>query len=145
MEQEGNISEWNEGNFKSMRLHQAQSIINFSKLSLLTKSEFGHGFNYDLWITNIDILFEEGKPKYNTKEIEVVDKVKILIESLIQLKPPHSQVYVASVSGHKISYALNKKNWEDLKKLVELFESLVRLYNDRHGLSTRNVDEDEGL
>ncbi len=143
--QEGNISEWNEGNFKSMRLHQAQSIINYSKLSPLTQSEFGAGFNYNLWITNIDILYEEGKPKYKSSEIETVDKVKKLIESLIKLKPPHIQVYEASISGTRTKYVLNKENWESLKRVAELFESLVRLYNDKHGLSTRNRDEDDGL
>ena len=45
----------------------------------------------------------------------------------------------------KKQFVLNKDNWEDLRKVVELFESLVRLYNDRHGLSTRNRDDDEGL
>ena len=108
--QEGNISEWNEGNFKSMRLHQAQSMINYSKLSLLTRSEFGSGFNYNLWITNVDILYEEGKAKYHGKEILEVDKVKELIESLIKVKPVHSKVSVQSVAGLKKQFVLNKDN-----------------------------------
>ena len=145
MEQEGNISEWNEGSFKSMRLHQAQSIINYAKLNLLGRNEFGSGFNYNLWITNIDILYDEGKAKYNGKEIEEVDKIKVLTKSLIQIKPPHFQVHIASVSGHTIRYSLNKKNWDDLEKIAELFETLVRLYNDKHGLSTRNVTKTKGL
>ena len=63
--QEGNISEWNEASFKSMRLHYAQSIINYAKLSPLDQSQMGKGFNYNLWITNIDILYDEGKSKYS--------------------------------------------------------------------------------
>ena len=145
MEQEGNISEWNEGSFKSMRLHKAQMMINYAKLNIQGRNEFCSGFNYNLLITNIGILYDEGKAKYNGAEIDEIDKIKVLTQTLIQIKPPHSQVHVASVSGHKVTYVLNRKNLEDLEKISEIFETLVRLYNDKHGLSTRNVTKTKGL
>jgi hypothetical protein len=34
----------------------------------------------------------------------------------------------------------NSSNWELIKKLLDAFESKVKYYNDKHGLSTKNSE-----
>jgi len=132
----GEISEWNEGNLKSLRLHEAQEMINFAKINPLVRSPDGRLWNYENWISGIDILFGEGGAKYNSTELKEVNQIKNIVEFVKINKP----VYKIVVDGNqKQQSVLNYQNWEQLKKLIEIYEPLVKLYNDKHGLSTRNV------
>ena len=133
---DGSVSEWNEGNLKSTRLHEAQTIINYAKMNLLAMS--GDSFNYEMWISGIDILYGEGQSKYKEKEIEDVEKVRTIISLLIEYKFPHQVINEETSSGKRQKIMFDKKNWQVLKVATELFEKIVKQYNDSHGLSTRN-------
>jgi len=140
----GTVSQWNEGNLKNIRLHEAQELINTSKISPLEKQ--GTYFGYQLWIAGVEILYGEGYSKYKSDEIEVIERIKIIINNKLMLYPPIKVIVINSVNSQERSSRLNYKNWEELKKLIELFEQKVKLYNDKHGLSTKNYDyDDEGL
>ena len=53
----GNISEWNEGNFKNLRLHEAQEMINLGKINPFSHSQDKTTWNYHIWKSGIDINF----------------------------------------------------------------------------------------
>lgn len=131
----GEISEWNEGNLKSLRLHEAQEMINFAKINPLNKIPQGKGWNFELWISGINILFGEGSAKYTEKEIKEVNKIKLIIEQTLHLKPIYKSL---KNNQKKDSYIYYPKNWDILKQMIELYEQSVKFYNDKHGLSTRN-------
>jgi len=144
----GAVSEWNEGNLKNLRLHEAQEIINFSKMFPLTKT--GGKYNYELWIHGVNVLYGEGKAKYSDKEVLEVERIKNVLEEKLIINPP-----IRFIKNHKLNnqndeaqveVKIDQDNYLKLKKLIEIFESFVKSFNDAHGLSTRNVEEEwEGL
>ena len=143
---DGSISEWNEGNLKSLRLHEAQEMINFGKINPLQLSNDGVNWNFDMWISGIDILCGEGQAKYGEDELVEILKIKELVELRKKWFPP-SRVIVNHTIGNSVKqHIINTENWESLKKLINLYEHKTKLFNDEHGLSTRNRDDfDDGL
>lgn len=139
---EGSISEWNEGNFKNLRLHEAQEIINLGKVNPFSLSEDETTWNYLLWKAGIDILYGEGESKYSGEEKEEIDKIRDLIDSLIYFKPPFKTIITKNYDGGKKNYLIINENQERIKKFLRLYERQVKYYNDKHGLSTRNKEED---
>jgi len=134
----GEVSEWNEGNFKSMRLHQAQELINGARIDPLKKTytpEFGFKWNYLLWFAGIEIMFFEGVQKYSTSEYKESLKLKREIEDLLESKEP---IKVSNAPKGSIM-VVNNGVWKELKLKLEDFEYKVRHLNDKHGLSTRNM------
>ena len=134
---EGQISEWNEGTLKSIRLHEAQQMINLAKVDLLRRLPDG-SHNYDLWFAGINNLYGEGYSKYKETERVEVDKVYDLIQSLLAFLPPFKYASEDSFNGKKQREILNAENWKSIKKLGEIFEKKVKIYNDAHGFSTKN-------
>ena len=142
---EGMISQWNEGNLKSLRLHEAQELINNSKIDPLKKN-VGDKWNYEIWIFGITILYGEGQSKYSNDEIKDIEEIKELIYLRLAFNPITKTTSSADMFNSSRKTFVNYKNWENLRKLIELYEQKVRLFNDKHGLSTRNYDDDwEGL
>lgn len=143
--QEGSVSKWNEGNLKSIRLHECQELINISKINPL-KSLPEHEWNYERWFNAINTLYGEGQSKYSTEEIIEIEKIKDLILYFINEQPPID--YLNHVEKGKMikKVTISKDRWQRLRKLIELYEKKVKYFNDIHGLSTQNYDyEFEGL
>ena len=78
----GEMSEWNEGDYKNLRLHKAQEIINAGSLSptkqiiLFGIMKFGYEFIFD----GINILYGEGMSKYSSDEVIEIDKLRDDVE-----------------------------------------------------------------
>ena len=135
------ISEWNEGMFFTLRLHDTQQLINYAKINPLAKSPSGE-WNYKLWVSGVNILYGEGNSKYTEEEKKEIEGIRKLIDSMLEIKPVHKQVIRTIDSKKQVKYIFSLKNWKDLKGVVETYENLVKFYNDEHGLSTRNKDND---
>ena len=132
----GVVSDWNEGNLKSLRLHQAQILINTSKADPFGRNM--NKWNYELWFAGSDIVFGEGVQKYSDKEKDQAMKLKREIEELISRGFNNPFITQINSNSHKgINIDMNK--WKPLKEKLEEFEFLVKKLNDQHGLSTRNV------
>lgn len=140
---EGSISEWNEGNFKNLRLHEAQEWINNGKISPFELSDDRTKFNFQIWKSGIDILYGEGQSKYSSEEIDEVEGMKKLCETIIEIKPPTIRVTEHSIEGRKDKLIPNQENQKKIKELLEKYEFVVKKYNDDHGLSTRNKEEED--
>jgi len=139
-EDKGSISEWNEGDLKNLRLHKAQIDINIGKVNPFSFSEDFNSWNYMVWKGGIDVLFGEGMSKYGEEEIEEVNSVKSLIETFLGLKIIFQKVYFNQGGIKREKFIPNKDNQLKLKEYMELYEKIVKKYNDNHGLSTRNRD-----
>ncbi len=142
----GSISEWNEGNFKNLRLHEAQELINMGKVDPFSYSSEGTSWNYQIWKAGIDILYGEGCSKYTTgeeSEIDEVKKIKDFIELFCDTKPPFKQITEHHIDSQQSKFIPNIENQRKIKEMLEMYEKIVKQYNDDHGLSTRNKDEDD--
>lgn len=139
---QGNVSQWNEGNLKSLRLHEAQELINLSKMNPLKK--VNGSWNFQMWIEGINILFGEGYSKYSDDEKKYVTKEKEILDLILERFPiikfyvPHS-----FEDPEETEVQIDYDNWKRVKKKIEFFEEIVKKFNDEHGLSTRNVDFEE--
>lgn len=142
----GKVSEWNEGNWKNLRLHEAQETINHGKTDPFIYSQEYRRWNYVLWKGGIDVLFGEGMSKYSEEEIERVLRMKKIIETFLELKTPFKKIYSYGIGGRKEKYVPVKEDQSKIKEYLEKYEQIVKKYNDEHGLSTRNRDDmDDGL
>jgi len=143
--QVGQVSEWNEGNFKNLRLHEAQEMINIHKINPLKPIGFNR-YHYHLWISAVNVLYGEGQSKYSDDEIKEINILKLDLDVSLAIYPPNLLVYYDSISGKKKKSVFSNKNWMKIREKIENYESRVKYFNELHGLSTRNVDYDlEGL
>lgn len=135
-DRDGKESEWNEANLKSERLHEAQKIINYSKMNPLGITD--GKYNY-IWLAkNIEILMGEGRSKYSPHEKKEVDKLREYVNKSLKFRSPHIPITIETLSGKKQSFVFDSKNFDFLMELLYQFEMLVRDYNDKHGLTTKN-------
>ena len=143
--EEGLVSEWNEALFKMKRLHQVQTEINIAKMNPLGKNRAIGRWNFEIWFSLVCSLFEEGYSKYKQEEIEEIDNLKKTIEDLLETKHPYEVVNSAKYGGKFVkNNKLIKENWLLLKKIIEIMERKVKIYNDQHGLSTKNKENKDG-
>lgn len=138
----GEVSEWNEGTFKTLRLHYAQDLINKTKIFPLKRYDYfnpNSKFNYEMRIIGIKILFDECYSKYAESEYEEVRKIEREIEELLEKNPPCS-IEISEVNGKSLPVIIeDNEKWKLLKEKIELYEYKVKFYNDKHGFSTRNI------
>lgn len=139
----GVISAWNEGDYKNLRLHRAQQIINVASMApfdMLVLPDIGiRKYGYQLWVEGINSLFREGKSKYSEKELEEVRKLKRKCEDLIN----NNQFLFLVNDIRNKGVGIYPKKWNEVKEKIQEYEDQVYFYNEAHGLSTRNIDDEE--
>lgn len=136
MNELGNTSDWNEANLKMKRLHDAQERINYYKRN--PKAMADGKFYYEWWLKDVDVLLGEGKAKYSPDETKKADKIKYIVTEYLRLFPPHSNYTIGTMSGSKKCFKFDDNKYVKLIGLIETYEDLVKDYNDKHGLSTKN-------
>jgi hypothetical protein len=144
MENEGGrVSEWNEGAFKSTRLHSIQENINFLWSNPLGITE--GKFNFEWLISQINILYGEGYSKYSPTERKETDKLMDLVDSAIQYLPPTQIITSEGIQTSEKSFVVNEERFRMLLRLIKDFERKVKDLNDKHGLTTQNRQEEGGF
>lgn len=136
MENDFVVSEWNEAMFKMKRLHEAQERINFWKRD--KKGITDGKFHYVWWFEDCDVLFGEGKAKYKVEEKKECERIKKIIQYKIDRDCPHSKIVVSRSSGKSEGFVVDEMKYIKLIELIQNFEDSCKLYNDKHGLSTKN-------
>jgi len=143
--QDGEISEWNEAVFKMKRLHELQTEMNLVKMSPLKRHHAIGSWNYEIWFKTVVSLYFEGRAKYDTIQQKEVNEIKKIIEQFMVSFPVYKNVKKVSYScENKTNQKFNQENWLKLEKLIELLECKVKYYNDKHGLSTKNKESQDG-
>jgi hypothetical protein len=137
----GRISQWNEGMFKSSRLDMIQVNINYLKANPLKITE--GEFNYVVWFRQVELLCDEGYSKYSNAERKEVDVLRELIIEVIENMSPTTFVKNDSMGGSSNSYLIDKERFKLLRQLILKFELRVKDLNDAHGLTTMNQDNDD--
>lgn len=142
MSEKGLISEWNEGTFKSTRLHEIQEIINSLRLDPLGQTN--GKFNYEMMFLIINNLYHEGYSKYNDKEIKECDTYMNAIKYIINHDSPTIKESKQEIAGVNNTVLVDKIRLNKLLDLLMKFERLIKRYNDEHGLTTANREDDMG-
>ena len=83
-----------------------------------------------------------GKPRH-TSYMQMGDEMKKFVDKFLRFKPPFKLVGSATLEKKKSNPIPNSKNQQELVAVLRLYEFIVKRYNDEHGLSTRNVVEDD--
>lgn len=137
--EEGRISEWNEGAFKSTRLHQIQETLN--QLWLNPSQHTNGKFNYDWIYQYIKRLHSEGYSKYNKKERDEADIKRDAVLLCLKKLTPLTVAKQQELGGGKQIYLINEASYELLIKYLDDYERFVKDLNDKHGLTTQNREE----
>ena len=135
-EDNSRVSEWNEANFKMKRLHDIQERINAYRSDM--KGIYKSKFNYENTFDEINNLYGEGVSKYGETEKTKCKRLKELIRGRLKLFPPHSKISIQSGAGNNNGWVIDEENYDMLLKLLESYEEIVKDFNDKHGLSTKN-------
>ncbi len=139
---EGAVSEWHEGNFKTLRLHEAQEMINYGKVNPFSIAEDEQAWKYQIWKAGIDILYGEGQSKYSDDEEKEVENIRDYIYRVLQVFPPFKTISETNYAGKKDRTIGINSNQEKIERILYLYEKKVKQLNDVHGLSTRNQEDD---
>ena len=142
MSEKGLISEWNEGTFKSTRLHEIQEHINALRLNPLGFN--GGKFNYETMYLILNNLYHEGFSKYADEEVKICDAYMKAIKTIINDNPPTIRVTKQEIGGNSTNLLVDKVKLDRLIGFLTDFERLIKKYNDLHGLTTANRDDDMG-
>jgi len=134
--EENRVSEWNEANFKMKRLHDIQEAINFFKLEPTQITE--GKFHYEKHFKYLNALAGEGRSKYADTEKLKVDRIKLIITEMLAKLPPHSRIIVDNMNGSKNGFTLDKDRLKIILTLIDEYEDVIKEFNDKHGLSTKN-------
>jgi len=132
----GKESEWNEASFKAKRLNEIQELINYFKMNPMGVTN--GRFNYYWLLKSIESLYGEGQSKYKQTEKNDCYDLMEMANKMIKFMSPHIQIKINSISGNKVSFTFNQKNYDALTDILYELEMLVKDYNDAHGLTTKN-------
>jgi len=132
----GRVSEWNEGVFKSIRLHEVQEAINLLRMNPLGTTD--GKFNYSLMFLNITNLYLEGYSKFSPSERKEVDSYKLVLQEIINDNPPTTKVLKEEIGGTSSTILIDQHKMKLLLHLLEEYERKIKDLNDKHGLTTTN-------
>lgn len=141
----GKDSEWNEGAFKSMRLHDCQNYINYYKRNLKGFDTGTKKYNYENWFIEVQNLRDEGDAYWSSDEVKEVNLIEAEIRKAIKEKPAHLIAINSGmgVNPHSTSVAWSNARLEEFSNSIREYERKVKRYNALHGLTTKTRDEDE--
>jgi hypothetical protein len=141
----GDVSEWNEAQLKMLRIHRLQTEINVASVDFLGKSNIYGKYNYEYAFDLLTRLYlGEAKSTYLPEEITEVDSLKDVIDKWMISKPIFTMKVSIGYGCKQFVNVVNKDNWIVLKTLLEAYETKIKLYNDKHGLSTKKIRSRSG-
>jgi len=138
MSEDIRISEFNELQFKMIRVHKLQDQINeLWNCPLMMNFNFG-SYNYESIFSNLQSLYAEVYAKCTPDEIKEYNGLEEEIEKLIEDEPPFE------FGNHPTSKkaSLNKDNWKEINKKLSDLRKLIKRLLDNHGYSP---DKDDGM
>lgn len=125
------VSEFNELQFKMIRIHKLQDQINILWVNP-TMMNFGFGtYNYESIYANLQMLYGEVYAKCTPDEIESYENIKNRIDELIENNPPYE--IKNHPTGKKPNF--NKDNWKEINNELHKLYLLIRKLLDAHGYS----------
>jgi len=132
------ISEFNELQFKMLRVHKLQDQINELFINPLNLNIMFNDYNYSLIVSILFSLYSEVDSKCTPDEKKEGTKKFLEIEELIMENPPYEK------GNHPISkvMTINRENWNPIKIKLRELNLFVRNLLDNHGF---NPDKDSEL
>ena len=144
MSDDGISSAFNEGALQIRRINDLQDNINRLKLNPLMFNPTTQTYNYEAILTCTSSLLSEVWSKMSAKEKTEGEKIRILVEDFIKYRPVFTEYHEESFGNVKIKRMLNTSNWEDIKRLLNIFELRVREYLEEHDLTAPKQEEEGG-
>lgn len=131
---EGQISKFNAGLLQMQRIHVLQDRINNAWLNPLAQNnEFGV-WNYNVIYNSCNSLLQEVSSKLSDKEKEEGFNTKNIIDNFMIKNPVHTE-------KNRI-IKINLDTWNILKRILYKYETIVREYLDKHGMSSPEIEEE---
>lgn len=141
MSEEIRLSEFNELQFKMIRIHKLQDQINELWINALAPNLSFGDYNFNLIIRNLESLYSEVHAKCGDEEREKADKMfEELDDKIIDAPPFESKNHPTSRKA-----SLSEENWKAIKKGIREINFYIRELLDNHGYSPDKDDDTRGL
>ena len=144
-------SEFNEASLKMQRVHELQKLINICSLDKLAiyygEDSFKLPFattkrNYEIIFNAACQLLQEVYPKLDDEEVkEILIKKKVLNEAIKKFRV----VTTFNQARGNLAQVLDVGTWDWFEDKLFEFDTKIRMYLDVHGISGRNLEDDDGL
>jgi len=134
------ISEFNELQFKMIRIHKLQDQINELWINPLSPNFSFGDYNYNLIIAILEDLYSEVHAKCSKEEQDKIKEDFENIEDTIEKNPP----YVKGNHPTSKRASLDMPNWKELKRELKRINLYIRTLLDNHGYSP-DKSWDDGL
>ncbi len=142
MSEENVVSKFNEAALAMKRADMEQTILNVCKKNLIAFNMEFQDYNYQIVFKCLTNLYLESKSKFTNKEIGETEAWRKAISEFISKNKIHFSVKKQfGRQERKIDYS----NLKILEEILHEYETLIRKCRDLHGLSSPNVEDDEGL
>jgi len=138
--EEGINSKFNAGMLQMQRIHKLQDEMNNLNKNLIAVDIETGLRNYEVLVNCINSLFQEVSPKLSDKEKVEGLKTKELVECFLEKRPIHSD-RTATINSHKKYVQFNKDNFKQGKKIIFMWEFMVRNYLEKHKMNSPPDDE----
>lgn len=136
----GKTSKFNAAVLQMQRIHDLQERLNRAKINQLAYSEDVGLFNYEIILNTINALYLEVEPKLGTKENKKGLLLKEAIEDSLKKNPVHFEKKTLTYP-YRPTIQFNKNNWENIRKVIFFYESLVRDFLEIHGMNSPPNDD----
>jgi len=140
MDDDINVSEFNEMQFKMIRIHKLQDQIN-ELWNNPFGSVYGFNYNYEVLFSVIESLYAEVYSKCTKEEKKKAKQRFENVETILEKKPAFEK------SKHPSSrrQEFNKDNWKVLKKKLKRLNLYTRQLLENHGFSPNKDFDMMGL
>ena len=135
------ISEFNELQFKMIRIHKLQDQINELWINPLAPNLAFGDYNYQLIISILENLYSEVHAKCKEEEQIKINKSFEDIEKLIEDSP------IFESGNHPLSkkLVLSIDNWKEIRKEIKALLLYIKVLLDNHGFSPDKDSDADGL
>jgi len=138
-------SRFNEAALKMERINRSQSIINSLRAILFEwNREYGK-WNYEVVSPELISLLKEVKSKQPKDEKVKSSRLRNILFHMLEEFPVYSYSVSISLAGKEKKKFVNSKNKEEIRKIIYICEDYINDEMESHGMSSPNVDDDEGL
>jgi hypothetical protein len=131
-------SKFNAGVALAERIDALQQAINGARFNPLAPNMETGRFNFEIMVSANDSLLNECWAKLNPTEKNKGDRVRKVVMMFLRMNPPITRV--------NSELRVNKKNYENLMEILDIYEKMNKDFLDAHDLNAPNKeDDDDGL
>lgn len=136
-------STFNAAMFQMQRIANLQDNINHVSIHPLSFNDQYNRWNFDLWISFLNKLYQEGRPKFTSDEKQDLELRRDAIKTFLDKNPIVS--FPKSTKKQQQDPRIIKTNWAVIEPFIIKYEESLRECLDVHNLNSPTQEDYDGL